>query len=74
MYTKCIRMPAYIGWPRGDGLPRGSEWHYKKFFPIVCPSGGADPTFHSSFRICCQNFKIRKMTKFLFLAQGHMCV
>ena len=22
--------------------------------------GGADPTFHSSLRICCQNFKIRK--------------
>ena len=67
-------MPAYIGWPRG-GVPRGSEWHYlKKNFPIVWPrGGGSDPTFRSSFRICCQNFKIRKNDKVSIFSSG-VCV
>ena len=61
-------MPAYIGWPSGVGFPRGSEWHYKKIFAVVRPGG--DLTFHSSFRICSQNFKIRKNDKVSIFSSG----
>ena len=30
MYTKCIRMPAYIGWPRG-GSRGGANGTIKNF-------------------------------------------
>ena len=67
-------MPAYIGWPRG-GVPRGSEWHYKKFFSIVSPRGGG-PTllFTLDSESVVRIEKSVKMTKFLFLAQGHVWV
>ena len=35
--------------------------------------GGADPTFRSSFLICCQNFKIRKNDKVSIFSSG-VCV
>ena len=67
-------MPAYIGWPRG-GVPRGSEWHYKKIFLIVWPRGGGRTllfTLVSESVVRIEKFV--KTTKFLFLAQGHVWV
>ena len=42
-YTKSIGMPAYIGWPRGGGVPQGSEWHYKNFLAYSAAEGGGRP-------------------------------
>ena len=54
------------------GVPRGSDWHYKKF--LRPRGGGRTLVFTLVSESVVGISKIAKMTKFLFLAQGYVWV